>query len=67
MIDPQFLLALLALGALVGFVAGLLGVGGGGLMVPILTSLFLWQKVPVASVPIRRQRLPTMGRLISTL
>lgn len=31
------------LGAFVGFFAGLLGVGGGGVMVPVLTSLFIAQ------------------------
>lgn len=39
--DPVFLLAFAALGAVVGFVAGLLGVGGGGIAVPVLTALFL--------------------------
>ena len=34
------------LGVVVGFFAGLLGVGGGGIMVPILTSLFLAQEFP---------------------
>ena len=33
-------LAYLALGAFVGFFAGLLGVGGGGIMVPMLITLF---------------------------
>ena len=34
------------LGAFVGFFAGLLGVGGGGIMVPVLTSLFAAQGFP---------------------
>lgn len=34
------------LGAFVGFFAGLLGVGGGGIMVPMLTSIFLAQGFP---------------------
>lgn len=34
------------LGAFVGFFAGLLGLGGGGVMVPILTSLFIAQDFP---------------------
>ena len=38
-------LAYLGLGAGVGFFAGLLGIGGGGIMVPMLTSLFLWQGI----------------------
>ncbi|MCE8024342.1 MULTISPECIES: sulfite exporter TauE/SafE family protein [Halomonadaceae] len=40
-------LAYVALGAVVGIMAGLLGVGGGGIMVPILTALFLAQGVPL--------------------
>ncbi len=41
----EWVLAYLALGAVVGFMAGLLGVGGGGIMVPILTALFAAQGV----------------------
>lgn len=44
-LDP-FWLTYLALGIAVGFFAGLLGVGGGGIMVPVLTSLFLVQGFP---------------------
>ncbi len=43
----EWWLAYLALGALVGFVAGLLGVGGGGVMVPLLTTLFVAQGFPI--------------------
>lgn len=39
-------LCYLALGGFVGLMAGLLGIGGGGIMVPILTSLFVLQGVP---------------------
>jgi uncharacterized protein len=45
-IDMQWLLAYLALGAGVGVFAGLLGVGGGGIMVPVLTTLFAMQGFP---------------------
>ena len=39
----QLLAAFLALGAVVGVAAGLLGIGGGGIMVPALTALFVAQ------------------------
>lgn len=38
------------LGAFVGFFAGLLGVGGGGIMVPVLASLFAAQGFPVEQI-----------------
>ncbi len=39
----QLLVSFLALGAVAGVAAGLLGVGGGGIMVPALTALFVAQ------------------------
>lgn len=42
----EWLVAYLALGAFVGFFAGLLGVGGGGIMVPMLTTMFAIQGFP---------------------
>lgn len=44
--DMSLLLILLALGAVVGFFAGLFGVGGGGIMVPALTTLFVSKGFP---------------------
>ena len=44
--EIEWLLAYLLLGAFVGFFAGLLGVGGGGIMVPVLTTLFAAQGFP---------------------
>jgi len=42
-VEWYLLLAFLALGAVVGIAAGLLGIGGGAIMVPVLTSLFMVQ------------------------
>ena len=39
-VEPQLILIFLTLGATVGFMAGLFGVGGGGIMVPVLTLVF---------------------------
>jgi uncharacterized membrane protein YfcA len=42
--DIQWLLAYFALGACTGLLAGLFGIGGGGVMVPVLTFLFTAQR-----------------------
>lgn len=44
------LVALLALGGVVGVAAGLLGIGGGGIMVPVLASLFAAQGMAAEQV-----------------
>ena len=49
-LSVQTLLSFMLLGAVVGFMAGLLGIGGGGIMVPILTSLLLAHDVPLSEV-----------------
>ncbi len=41
MMDIHWLMIFLLLGSVVGFLAGLLGIGGGGIMVPVLTMLLL--------------------------
>lgn len=45
MLSMEWLLLYALLGAFVGFMAGLLGVGGGGILVPLLASLFASQGV----------------------
>ncbi|MDX3988235.1 MAG: sulfite exporter TauE/SafE family protein [Achromobacter sp.] len=44
--DVSMVICLLVLGAVAGFAAGLLGIGGGMLLVPLLTMLFSWQGMP---------------------
>ena len=48
--DLTLVVAFLALGAVVGFLAGLLGLGGGMTMVPLLTFVFTRQGYPVEHV-----------------
>lgn len=48
--DWTLLPVFLVLGAVVGIAAGLLGIGGGGIMVPILTAIFVAQGFPAEHV-----------------
>jgi len=50
MIEIHWILYYLLLGSVVGFMAGLLGIGGGAIMVPVLTTMFLIQGIPVEQV-----------------
>ena len=50
MLEIEWILGFLLLGSFVGFMAGLLGIGGGGIMVPILTSIFLLQGMAIEHV-----------------
>jgi uncharacterized protein len=44
--DWALIASLLSLGAITGFIAGLLGVGGGGIIVPFLTAIFAARGYP---------------------
>jgi len=44
--EPALILALLAMGCAMGFSAGLLGIGGGMLLVPLMTFLLTAKKFP---------------------
>jgi uncharacterized membrane protein YfcA len=70
--QPVPLLGLLALGSIVGFIAGVFGVGGGFLLTPMLTALFhvptgiavgsgLCQMIGTATVTFLRRRRDNLG------
>jgi len=49
-VDPVLIAVFVALGAVVGFLAGLLGIGGGMTLVPFLTLIFTRQGFPLDHV-----------------
>ncbi len=50
MLSIEWMLVYALLGAFIGFMAGLLGVGGGGILVPLLTSIFIYQGIALDNV-----------------
>lgn len=50
MINIEWISIYLLIGSFVGFMGGLLGVGGGGILVPLLTSIFIYQGFPHQNV-----------------
>lgn len=49
-LSVELILLFLALGAFVGLMAGLLGIGGGGILVPVFTSIFMYMGFPMDKV-----------------
>lgn len=48
--DIEWIVLYMALGAIAGFMAGLLGLGGGGILVPLLASIFTMQGMSADNV-----------------
>ncbi len=48
--NAELITVFLLVGALVGVMAGLLGIGGGGILVPVFTTIFIYQHIPMANV-----------------
>jgi uncharacterized membrane protein YfcA len=46
----ELVIAFICLGVIVGIMAGLLGIGGGGILVPMLTTIFIFQGVSKETV-----------------
>ena len=50
MLNIEWIALYAVLGGFVGFMAGLLGLGGGGILVPLLASIFIYQGMAVENV-----------------
>ncbi|MFZ3088846.1 MAG: sulfite exporter TauE/SafE family protein [Methylotenera sp.] len=48
--SAELVLVFIVLGAFVGVMAGLLGIGGGGILVPVLTTIFIHLNFPMHNV-----------------
>jgi uncharacterized protein len=49
-VSIELVIVFVLLGVIVGVMAGLLGIGGGGILVPVLASIFVYQGVPKEGV-----------------
>ncbi|MDT7836137.1 sulfite exporter TauE/SafE family protein [Aquabacterium sp. OR-4] len=65
LLDPTLVLELLLLGSVTGFLAGLLGIGGGMLMVPFLTMIFSGRGVP-AGMAVKMAIATSMATILFT-
>jgi len=63
--EVQWVIAYLSLGAVVGFFAGLFGIGGGGIMVPVLTTFFVMQGFPTEHI-VHAALATSMAAIITT-
>lgn len=63
--ELQWIIAYLSLGAIVGFFAGLFGIGGGGIMVPVLTTFFVMQGFPIDHI-VHAALATSMAAIITT-
>ena len=63
--EIQWIIIYLSLGAVVGFFAGLFGIGGGGIMVPVLTTFFVMQGFPTEYI-VHSALATSMAAIITT-